>query len=87
MWPNTARACAKTRWQFEKTKKRSSHLRCGAFLFSRKVIQTTFSFSKTTLSEFSHELSLEPTRASRLGSPESHRLFDISTPRGSALDR
>jgi hypothetical protein len=31
--------------------------------------------------------SLEPTRAGRLGSPGSHRLFDISTPRGSALIR
>jgi hypothetical protein len=31
--------------------------------------------------------SLEPTRVSRLGLPESHRLFDISSPRGSALIR
>jgi hypothetical protein len=31
--------------------------------------------------------SLEPTRASRLGSPGNHRLFDISNPRGSDLIR
>jgi hypothetical protein len=31
--------------------------------------------------------SLEPTRVSRLGLPGSHRLFDISSPRGSALIR
>ncbi|HEU5124851.1 MAG TPA: hypothetical protein VFW05_12395 [Verrucomicrobiae bacterium] len=37
--------------------------------------------------EFSHSLSLEPTRVSRLGLPGSRRLFDISSPRGSALIR
>jgi hypothetical protein len=53
-------------------KKRRSHFRYGAFLFSVKVIRTTFSFFKMTESEFSHSLAfcwaqLEDTAPRRTG--------------------
>jgi hypothetical protein len=61
--PNKSRGCVKTPRRPDAPKKRRSHFRYGAFLFSVKVIRTAFSFFKMTESEFSHSLSLQATAA------------------------
>jgi hypothetical protein len=68
MTPNKSRGCVKTPRRPDAPKKRRSHFRYGAFLFSVKVIRTTFSFFKMTESEFSHSLSLQATRDGRSSS-------------------
>ena len=85
--PNTSRGCVKSPRDEGARKDRRSHLAQDACLFSARVIQTNFSFSKMTGFEFSHSLSLEPTRLATSAVRQVAAWRESQFPRGSVLGR